>query len=92
MAAWYLSTNGDTMDARFTVYDASDVGRAVRTLRTRRSWSQSDLADWLGVHRVTVSKLERGGTVDLPLVVRALAILGARMTIDLRSGGGLQDG
>lgn len=84
--------NGDIVDDQFSIYDAADVGRAVRTLRRRRGWSQSDLAEWLGVHRVTVSKLERGGTVDLPLVVRALAILGARMTIDLRSASGFQDG
>lgn len=76
------------MEDRFTVYDASDVGRAVRTLRGRRAWSQSDLAEWLGVHRVTVSKLERGGTVDLPLVIRALSVLGARVTIDVRAASG----
>ncbi len=80
------------MDDRFPVYDAADVGRAVRSLRRRRAWTQSDLAEWLGVHRVTVSKLERGGTVDLPTVVRALAILGARLTIDLRSSSSDHDG
>lgn len=80
-----LLATGDILDDQFQIYDATDVGRAVRTLRRRRAWSQSDLAEWLGVHRVTVSKLERGGTVDLPLVVRALSMLGARVTIDLRA-------
>ena len=80
------------MNEQFSVYDAADVGRAVRILRRRRGWSQSDLAEWLGVHRVTVSKLERGGTVDLPLVIRALSVLGARVTIDLRATPGGPDG
>ena len=70
-----------------TVYDAVDVGRAVRDLRRRRDWSQSDLAEWLGVHRVTVAKLERGGPVDLPLAIRALALLGADLRIVSRAPG-----
>lgn len=87
-----LFANGDIVDDQFSIYDAADVGRAVRTLRRRRGWSQSDLAEWLGVHRVTVSKLERGGTVDLPLAIRALSILGARVTIDLRATAASPDG
>lgn len=87
-----LLATGDILDDRFHIYDATDVGRAVRTLRRRRAWSQSDLAEWLGVHRVTVSKLERGGTVDLPLAIRALSILGARITIDPRATAAGPDG
>lgn len=69
------------MDHFTPVYGAADIGRAVRDLRRGRGWSQSDLAEWLGVHRVTVAKLEHGGAVDLPLVMRAFAVLGADVRI-----------
>lgn len=72
------------MDDFATVYDAADVGRVVREMRRRRAWTQSDLAEWLGIHRVTVAKLERGGAVDLPLAMRALAVLGADIRIGAR--------
>lgn len=80
-----MSTKDDISPYPIPVYDAIDLGRAIARLRRRRRWSQSDLADWVGVHRVTVSKLEHGGTVDLPTAVRALAILGARLTIEPRA-------
>src|SRR3954467_9953744 len=32
----------------------------IRLLRTRRGWSQSELAEHVGAHWVTISKLERG--------------------------------
>lgn len=87
-----MSANDDTPGDQFRVYDAADVGRAVRALRRRRGWTQTDLAEWVGVHRVTVGKLEQGGTVDLPLAIRALAVLGARMTISPRSAKDATDG
>lgn len=78
-----MSQNDDIED-RFPVYDATDLGRAIRRLRLTRGWTQTDLAEWLGVHRVTVAKIERGGTVDMPVVVRALALLGAMVTVHRR--------
>ena len=79
-----MSANNDNVFPSHAVYDAADFGRAVRTLRNHRGWSQSTLAEWLGVHRVTISKLEQGGTVDLPVAIRALGILGATVTIHPR--------
>lgn len=79
-----MSVNDDIADGPFPVYDAADLGRAVHRLRSARGWTQTDLADWLGVHRVTVAKLEQGGTVDLPVVIRALAVLGAMVTVHRR--------
>lgn len=78
-----MSQNTDIED-RVPVYDATDLGRAIRRLRLARGWTQTDLAEWLGVHRVTVAKMERGGTVDMPVVVRALALLGAMVTVHRR--------
>lgn len=88
-----MSTRSD-IDAHgaTTVYDAADLGRAVRDLRRSRGWTQSDLAEWLGVHRVTVAKLERGGPVDMPLAVRAVTILGADLQLVRRANGGTDRG
>lgn len=82
-----MSTDPDIEPQSIPVYDAIDLGRAIRALRSERGWNQAELAAWLGVHRVTVAKLERGGAVDLPLAIRALAILGAMVTVHRRGQG-----
>lgn len=79
-----MSPIDDIAHGAFPVYDAADLGRAVRRIRLTRGWNQADLAEWLGVHRVTVAKIERGGTVDMPVVIRALAVLGAMVTVHRR--------
>lgn len=80
-----MSTNDDSHSLIARVYDAPGLGNTIRVLRTERGWTQTDLAEWLGVHRVTVAKLERGGAVDLPLAMRAIAILGGVVEIRTRS-------
>ncbi len=81
-----MSTNDDNHSLIARVYDAPGLGNTVRVLRAERGWTQADLAEWLGVHRVTVAKLERGGAVDLPLVMRAIAVLDGVVEIRTRSG------
>lgn len=76
--------NDDIRSQLIPIYDAVDLGRAIRRLRRARGWTQSDLAEWLGVHRVTVAKLERGGAVELPIAFRALAVLGAMASVHPR--------
>jgi transcriptional regulator with XRE-family HTH domain len=67
------------------IFEAEDFGRSIRELRRRRGWSQSDLAEWLGVTRPTVAKLETTGEVSAALVVRALTLLGAVPTVHLKT-------
>jgi transcriptional regulator with XRE-family HTH domain len=67
------------------IFEAEDFGRSIRELRRRRGWSQSDLAEWLGVTRPTVAKLENTGEVSAALVVRALTLLGAVPTVHLKT-------
>ena len=81
-----MSTNDDSHSLIARVYDAPGLGSAVRVLRIERGWTQADLAEWLGVHRVTVAKLERGGAVDLPVAMRAIALLDGVVEIRTRSG------
>ena len=63
------------------VYTTADLGRAIRTYRRRRGWTQAELAEWLRVSRATVVSLERGGPVSVVLAMRALALLGAKVVI-----------
>ncbi len=63
------------------VYDANDLGRAIRALRKKRAWTQAEFASWLNVSRPTVGALEHGGPVSMIVAMRALALLGAKAVI-----------
>ena len=78
--------NDDSHSLIARVYDAPGLGNVVRALRAERGWTQAELSEWLGVHRVTVAKLERGGAVDLPLAMRAIAVLDGIVEIRTRNG------
>lgn len=41
------------------------LGRAFRAVRIRRGWRQRDVADRAGVHRSTISLIERGRCAQL---------------------------
>jgi DNA-binding XRE family transcriptional regulator len=88
-----MSANDDSASLVARVYDVTGLGQTVRGLRTARGWTQADLAGWLGVHRVTVAKLERGGAVDIDVALRAIAMLDGIVEIHRRpSQGGGSDG
>lgn len=48
---------------------AFDLGKAVRELRERRSWSQAQLAKVSGMTQSAVARFEAGGTVPTPAVL-----------------------
>ncbi len=57
------------------------MNNRVKTLRSARSWSQSDLADRLGVSRQSVNAIETGRhDPSLPLAFRIAELFG--MTIE----------
>jgi transcriptional regulator with XRE-family HTH domain len=62
-------------------YSAKDLGRAVRSLRKQRGWTQEELSEWCGVNRKTIMALERGGPVSIEIAMRALALLGAKVVL-----------
>ena len=70
--------------------DDAQLGRAVRALRHRRGWRQTDLASRAGVSSSTVSLVERGHAGDLSTrTVQAVAgALGAHLAwrLDWRGG------
>jgi ribosome-binding protein aMBF1 (putative translation factor) len=67
-------------------YDAArlafELGRAVRELRERRGWSQSQLAQASGMTQSAVARFEAGGTVPtLPVLERLAAALEVRLNV-----------
>lgn len=62
-------------------FDAADLGRAIKRLRTERSLTQAQLAEWIGVSRQTVVSLEQGGPVSIAVAMRALAIMSSKVVV-----------
>ena len=61
---------------------AFELGRAVRELRERRGWSQSQLANACGMTQSAVARFEAGGTVPtLPVLERLASALEVGLTV-----------
>lgn len=61
---------------------AYQLGRAVRDLRERREWSQTDLARAARMTQSAVARFEAGGTVPtLPVLDRLAQALDADLTV-----------
>lgn len=54
-------------------YADCDIGKRIKALRIRRGFTQSGLADLVGVARPTVISWERGVTVPVLYTLRRLA-------------------
>jgi len=69
--------------------DAIRLGLALRALRIRRGWRQSDLGDRVGLSHSTISNVERGrlGTLSLDSLARIVAALEARLDVTVRWSG-----
>lgn len=62
---------------------AYELGRAVRELRERLGWSQSQLAAAAGMTQSAVARFEAGGTTPtLPVLERLAAALGVRLSVE----------
>ncbi len=70
--------------------DDQHVGAALRLVRHRRGWRQVDLAEAIGVHRSSVSRVERGHLEDhtLDAIRRMAAALDVRLDLVPRWRGG----
>ncbi|WP_183093108.1 helix-turn-helix transcriptional regulator [Nocardioides stalactiti] len=58
-----------------------ELGEAVRRARKLKGWQQADLAELLGVTRMTVSRLERGESVGMDTALRALSECGYGLVV-----------
>ena len=73
-------------------YDAArlafELGRSVRELRERRSWSQAQLAKASGMTQSAVARFEAGGTVPtLPVLERLAAALEVSLKVGFEPRG-----
>jgi HTH-type transcriptional regulator / antitoxin HipB len=63
------------------VYDTAELGEQIRRVRVQRGLQQDELADRLGVTRMTVSRLERGQSVSVDTALRALSECGYAIAV-----------
>ncbi|RYC13293.1 helix-turn-helix transcriptional regulator [Nocardioides zhouii] len=62
-------------------YEPAELGRAVRGTRQERGLTQQELAERLGVGRMTISRLERGDSVSVETAMRALSECGYAIAV-----------
>lgn len=63
------------------VFGPVELGRAIKDARIAIGMQQNDLAQLLGVSRMTVSRLERGESVSMSTALAALTECGAAAVI-----------
>jgi len=87
---WSPVRGGKARVARLLFVDDRQVGAAIRALRIRRRWRQSDVARTANVSREMVGRIERGslGSVPLERLRRVADALGARFDTAVRWQGG----
>ncbi|MBM7507686.1 HTH-type transcriptional regulator/antitoxin HipB [Nocardioides salarius] len=62
-------------------YDVRDLGEALRRARTDQGLTQIELAERLGVTRMTLSRLENGESVSAETAMRALSECGYALVV-----------
>jgi transcriptional regulator with XRE-family HTH domain len=63
------------------VYDTAELGEHIRRARQKRGFQQEELADRIGVTRMTISRLERGESVSVDTALRALSECGVALAV-----------
>jgi transcriptional regulator with XRE-family HTH domain len=62
-------------------YDAAELGAAVAQVRKQRGLTQANLAQRVGVGRMTIVRLERGEAVSSETMIAALSECGQALAI-----------
>jgi HTH-type transcriptional regulator / antitoxin HipB len=63
------------------VYDTAELGEQIRRARLEKGLQQDELADRLGVTRMTISRLEHGQSVSVDTALRALSECGYAIAV-----------
>ena len=53
-----------------------DIGKRIRQMRLNKNISQNTLSEKIGIHRVTLSKIERGQQISLLTLIQIMRGLG----------------
>jgi HTH-type transcriptional regulator/antitoxin HipB len=67
--------------AEALMYDTAEFGERLRALRRAKGLRQDELADRIGVTRMTISRLERGEAVSVDTALRALSECGYAIAV-----------
>ena len=62
---------------------AERIGARIATLRKMNEWSQQELADWAGISRQHVGRIERGELVNVSFVTIQAIAEALGMTVDI---------
>ena len=63
------------------VHTAAELGAVVAELRRQSDMSQAELAEWIGVDRTTVVRLEAGSLGALHRLMSSLSAVGADLVV-----------
>jgi HTH-type transcriptional regulator / antitoxin HipB len=63
------------------VYDTAELGEHVRRARQGKGFRQDELANRIGVTRMTISRLERGEAVSVDTAMSALSECGIALAL-----------
>lgn len=63
------------------VVTAVELGQSIREARIERGLQQADLAERVGVSRMTISRLERGESVSVETAMRCLSECGRAIAV-----------
>lgn len=63
------------------MYDTAELGAHLRRARRDKGFQQEELADRIGVNRMTISRLERGDSVSVDITLRALSECGIALAL-----------
>jgi HTH-type transcriptional regulator/antitoxin HipB len=63
------------------VYDTAELGEHARRARRAKGFLQEELAERIGVNRMTISRLEHGEPVGIDTALRALSECGVTLAV-----------
>jgi DNA-binding XRE family transcriptional regulator len=73
-----------TMKRILRIQNVEELVDHLRTLRHNQSVSQEQLAEFAGLHRNGISKIETGGSdPKLSTIINVMSLLGARLYIEV---------
>jgi len=71
----------DQREHEVVICDVQALGEQIRRVRRAQQVTQEELADYAGLSRVSVMKVEKGGDVRLSNLLRLTELLGLELVV-----------
>ena len=71
----------DQREHEVVICDVQALGEQIRRVRRAQQVTQEELADYAGLSRVSVMKVEKGGDVRLSNLLRLIELLGLELVV-----------